>query len=95
MIFAPPENATLLATIAVQLVEVVPFENDKPVVGKYKLPVSCMLAPPANVASLAEVIALSSKNSTPAYGPVVGADSVMFAPLLIDTEPYVVFVPVR
>src|ERR1039457_4688772 len=65
VIFVPPENEIRSATIAMTLVLLAPFETDTDVVGKYRVPVSCMATPPANDALAAEVIDLSWKNKTP------------------------------
>ena len=59
VIFVPPENDTWSATIPITLVLLAPFEIKTAVVGKYSVPVSSMVTPPANDAFLDHVIDLS------------------------------------
>ena len=87
MIFVPPENETSAATTAITLLLLAPFETTIAVVGKYRVPVSCIATPPENVAFTADVIDLFWKNSMPMYGPDVSADRVKLAPLEMVTEP--------
>ena len=86
MMSVPPVNETCFATIPMYPAVVEPFEKETEVVGKYKLPVSFMAAPPANVALLPDVIDRSWKKSTPSYGADVGPEKVTLAPLAIVTE---------